>query len=159
MVEDMMEDYGIQHRISSVDNQHANARAELGVKTVRRMLMDIVSSQGIMDRAVVSRTLLQLRNTMDRDSKQSRAKALYGRELTDFLSRPGSALMGAMWMNLVDARETAQTHRAKHSEKKKAQAEGGGHIDGAKPVRQSPLRWDKEGIVMKCEGFDMTSTR
>ena len=60
-----MEDYGIKHRISSVANQHANARAELGVKTVRRMLMDIVSAQGIMGRAVVSRTLIQLRNTLD----------------------------------------------------------------------------------------------
>jgi hypothetical protein len=60
VVEDMMEDYGIQHRISSVSNPHTNALAELGVKTVERMLMEIVSAQGIMDRAVVSRTLLQL---------------------------------------------------------------------------------------------------
>jgi hypothetical protein len=30
----------------------------------------------------------------------------------------GSALMGNMWMNRVDAREMAQTSRAKHSEKK-----------------------------------------
>jgi hypothetical protein len=70
-----------------------------------------------MDRTVVSRTLLQLRNTLDRDSKLSPAKALYGRELTEFLSRPGSAPMGDIWMNLVDARETAWTRRANHSEK------------------------------------------
>ena len=71
VVEDMMEDYGIHHRISSVANPHTNARAELGVK---RMLMDIVSAKGILDRAVVSRALLQLRNTPDRDSKLSPAK-------------------------------------------------------------------------------------
>jgi hypothetical protein len=116
VVEDMIEDYSIQQTISSVANQHANAQVELGIKTVKRMLMDIVSAQGIKDRAVVSRALLQLRNTLE-DSKQSPAKAL-GREITDFLPRPGSALMGDMWMNLVDARETAQTRRAKHSEKK-----------------------------------------
>jgi hypothetical protein len=118
VVEDMMEDYGIHHRISSVANPHKNAWAELGVKTVKRMLMDIVSAKGILDRAVVSGALLQLRNTQDRDSKLSSAKALYGRELRDFLPRAGSALMGDMWMNLVDARETAQARRAKNSEKK-----------------------------------------
>jgi hypothetical protein len=49
-----------------------------------------------------------LRNTPDRDSKLSPAKALYEKELRDFLPRLGSALMGDMWMNLVDAREAAQ---------------------------------------------------
>jgi hypothetical protein len=58
VVEDMMEDYGNQYRINSVANPHTNARAELGVNIVKRMLMDNVSAQGIMDRAVVSRTLL-----------------------------------------------------------------------------------------------------
>ena len=33
-VEELMNAYGIYHRISSVANPHANARAELGVKTV-----------------------------------------------------------------------------------------------------------------------------
>ena len=120
VVEDMMEDYRIHHRISSVENPHENARAELGVKTVKRILMDSVSAKGILDtdRAMVTGALLQLRNTQDRDSKLSSAKALYGRELRDFLPRAGSALMGDMWMNLVDARETAQARRAKNSEKK-----------------------------------------
>jgi hypothetical protein len=90
----MMEDYGIHHRISSVANPHENDRAELGVKPFKRMLMDIVSAQGILDRAVVSGALLQLRNSLDRDSKLSPAKSLYGREYRDFLARPGSALMG-----------------------------------------------------------------
>ena len=35
VVEDMMSAYDIHHRISSVANPHANARAELGVKTVK----------------------------------------------------------------------------------------------------------------------------
>jgi hypothetical protein len=80
-----------------VANPHRNARAELGVKTVKRMLMDIVSAKGILDRAVVSRALLQLRNTPDRDNKLSQP----------MLSLGESSGMGDMWMNLVDARETA----------------------------------------------------
>jgi hypothetical protein len=80
----MMEDYAIHHMISSVANPHINARAELGVKTVKRMLMDIVSEKGILDRAVVSRALLQLRNMQDRDSKLSPAKFLYGESSETF---------------------------------------------------------------------------
>ena len=69
-----------------------------------------------MDRAWVSRALLQLRNTPDRDTKLSPAKALYVRELRDFLPRPGSSLMGEMWMNLADAMETALGRRATNAE-------------------------------------------
>jgi hypothetical protein len=43
VVEDMMRDYGIHHRIRLVADPHANARAEFGVKTVKRMLRDNVS--------------------------------------------------------------------------------------------------------------------
>jgi hypothetical protein len=68
------------------------------------MLRDNVSAR-TLDRAIVSRTLLQLRNSPDRNTKLSQAKALYGRELRDFLPRPGSSQMGKMWMNLADTRE------------------------------------------------------
>ena len=70
-VEQMLEDYGIHHRISSVANPHANARAELGVKTVKRMLRDNVSQNGGLDIAKLSRALLQLRNTPDCDTRRS----------------------------------------------------------------------------------------
>ena len=62
-------------------------------------------SKGDTGQILVSGALLQLRNTPDRDSKLSPGKALFERELRDFLPRLGSALMGDMWMNLVDARE------------------------------------------------------
>ena len=110
-MEDMMQAYGIHHRISSVGNPHANTRAELGVKTVKRMLRDNVSVTGELDKASLSRALLQLRNTPDRDTKTSPAMALFGRELRDFLPRPGTTLMGEMWTDLADARETALARR------------------------------------------------
>ena len=68
VVEDMMSAYGIHHRISSVANPHANARAELGVKKVKRMLRDNVSMTGELDQVKFSRALLQLSYTPDRDT-------------------------------------------------------------------------------------------
>ena len=109
---------------------------------------------------MVPRALLQLRNTPDRDSLLSPAKALYERALRDFLPRLGSALLGDMWMSLVDARETAQARMAKHSEKKWSE-----HTRALAPLKvgdtmmvqnqsgNHPLRWDKRGTAMKCEGF------
>ena len=112
-VEDMMNAYGILRRISSLANPHSNARAELGVKTVKRMLRNNVSSTWKLNKAKFSRALLQLRNTPDRDTRMSPAMALYGRELRDFLPRPGSALMGDLWP--ADARETALARRGRSS--------------------------------------------
>ena len=54
----------------------------------------------VYGRTRVALRYVQLRNTPDRDTKLSPAKALYGRELRDLLPRPGSALMGEMW-NIV----------------------------------------------------------
>ena len=53
-------------------------------------------------------------------------------------------------MNLVDAREKAQAHRANNSEMKWSHKgpgtiKGGGHSDAAKPVRQSPPPLGQEG--------------
>jgi hypothetical protein len=125
------------------------------------MLRDNVSARGTSDRAKVSGALLQLRNTPDRDTRLSPAKALYGRELRDFLPRPGSSLMGEMWMNLADARETALGHRATNVEKEWSE-----HTRALPPLRvgdtvmiqnqsgNHPLRWDKRGTIVKDEGFD-----
>ena len=77
VVEQMLENYGIHHRISSVANPHANARAELGVKMVKRMLRDNVSQNGGLDLTKLSRALLQLRNTLDRYTKKSPAQCLF----------------------------------------------------------------------------------
>jgi hypothetical protein len=70
---DMMEDCGIHQRISSAANTSTNARTELGVKKVKRKLMDILSAKVILDRVVVSKDLLQLINTPDRDGNLSPA--------------------------------------------------------------------------------------
>jgi hypothetical protein len=118
VVEDMMVAYGIHHRVCSVANPHANSREELGVKTVKRMLRDNVSATGQFDRAKFSRALLQLRNTPDRDTRVSPARALFGRELRDFLPRPGSALMGDLWIQMADAREKALARRAQCGKEK-----------------------------------------
>jgi hypothetical protein len=66
----------------------------------------------VYGRTRVALRYVQLRNTPDIDTKLSPAKALYGRELRDLLSRPGSALMGEMW-NIV-TQKSGQIWNKKH---------------------------------------------
>ena len=41
--------WGVRHRISSVENPHANCRAELAVKTVKRMMMGNINTSGSLE--------------------------------------------------------------------------------------------------------------
>ena len=50
-VEELMNAYGIYHRVSSVTNPHANALAELGVKQMKRLLRMNVGAYGTLDTA------------------------------------------------------------------------------------------------------------
>jgi hypothetical protein len=78
-------------------------------------------------------------------TKLSPAKALYYRELPDFLPRPGSSLMGEIWMNLVDARETAMGRRAANAEKEWSK-QTTDYLHYQNQSGNHPLRW--------AEGFD-----
>ena len=106
-VKQLMEDYGIHHRISSVGNPHANCRAEMGVRSMKRLIRDNVTITGKLDTIKFSRALLQYRNTKDRDTGKSPAEFLLGRTLRDFLPRSKEQLMNSTWHRLADQREAA----------------------------------------------------
>ena len=77
-VENMIRDYGIKHRVSSVGDPNTNSRSELLFKTVKKMLRDNISTTSKLDRAKLSRV-----PTME----------MFRRELWDFLTRPGAVLV------------------------------------------------------------------
>ena len=96
-VKRMMETYGISHRINSVANPHANCRAELGVKTMKRLIRNNVTLNGDFSYPEFSRAILQYRNTRDRDTGYSPAEMLMGRQLRNFIPRSTQSLMGETW--------------------------------------------------------------
>ena len=116
-VKRMMEIYGISHRISSVANPHANCRAELGVKTMKRLIRNNVTLNGDFSYPEFSRAILQYRNTRDRDTGYSPAEMLMGRQLRDFIPRSTQSLMGKTWHIVAKQREAALAlRRAKAKE-------------------------------------------
>ena len=162
-VEDMMKQYGIRHRVSSVANSHANSRAELRVKTVKRLLRENTGKFGHLNVAKVSRALMGFRNTPDRDTKLSPAQVLLGRNLRDFLPVNKEKLMGQMWGSLSKARELALAKRntratMEWTKRTRTLPDLMMHdrVMIQKQVGNSPKRWDKPGVVVDLEskGFD-----
>ena len=83
-----LSDYGVKHRLSSVDYAHSNKRAELAVKLMKRLLRENVGIGGRLNTDSFQLAVLQYRNTPDRDTYRSPAQIIFGRELRDFLSAP-----------------------------------------------------------------------
>ena len=75
----------VTHRLSSVEYPQSNGRAELGVKSAKRIINDNVSHQGGTDNDQVAKALLQYRNTSLPYIKLNPAQLLLHRNLRDHI--------------------------------------------------------------------------
>ena len=89
-VEDFCDRWGIVHRVSTAYNPRANKRAEVAVKSAKRLVRRNVSQTGSLQTDSLARALLTYRNTPSPISGLSPAQIVYGRVLRDFLPlQPG----------------------------------------------------------------------
>ena len=58
-----LDNWGIKHRLSSVGYPQSNGRAELGVKTAKRIILQNTAPDGSLDTDKAVKALLQHRNT------------------------------------------------------------------------------------------------
>ncbi|KAK3726593.1 hypothetical protein RRG08_057670 [Elysia crispata] len=84
----ILKSWGIHHRLTSVANQHSNCRAEVAVKTVKRMLMDNTGPSGSLDVDRFQRTMLVYRNAIDPETRVSPALRSFGRHIRDVIPIP-----------------------------------------------------------------------
>ena len=78
----------VHHHVSSVAQPHSNCRAELGVKTVKRMLVGSTGPGGSLNTDAFQRAMLAYRNTPDPVSRVSPAEMIFGRRIRDFIPAP-----------------------------------------------------------------------
>ena len=102
LFQECLNKYGVKHRVSSVGFPHANCRAEVAVKTAKRLLRTHVSPTGNVNTLEITKAMLQYRNTPDRDLGISPAEMLYGRKLPDFLPKKPGDLVSPSRDNFSD---------------------------------------------------------
>ena len=148
-------------RRSSANYPQSNGRAELAVKSCKRMLRNNTDTNGNLDTAKVTKALLQYRNTPIPGLGMSPAYMLFGRQLRDALpSQPNTSALqgrpGDVWSDIRHRREIVSAKKRVDSADYYNE-----HKRPLKPlvVRDSvsiqnmsgshPLRWDRTGVIVE----------
>ena len=111
--------WGVQHIISSAHYPQSNGRAELGVKTAKRILHENISPNGSLNTEAVSKALLQYRNTPIQGLGLSPAQILFHRTLRDAIPVDIHKLKPhQQWILAAQNRERALQKRNTNMEKR-----------------------------------------
>ena len=155
-------DWGIQHRISSTAFPHSNCRAELGVKTVKRMMTENTGPLGSLEVDRFRRAMLQYKNTPDPDTKLSPAQIVFGRAIRDFTPVLRTNYQpAAIWTLTADRREAASAKR--HAKERERLSEHtrllellrtGDHVYIQNQIGNQPRKWDRSGKIVEAMKFD-----
>ena len=80
-----LRDWAVKHRLSSAAYPQSNGRAELAVKSAKRIICGNTGAQGSLDNDCAARAILQYRNTPIQNIGLSPAQLLLHRRLRDFI--------------------------------------------------------------------------
>ena len=144
--------WGVKHRVSSAYFPQSNGRAELAVKTAKRLLQENTSRSGHLSTDRVTRALLQYRNTPGRGATpESPAQIIFGRQLRDGLPTPSQAR--PEWAKLRDLRERGHSQlHAKVTDKCLEPLNVGDVVLVQNQHGSKPTRWDRTGLVVETLG-------
>ena len=154
--------WGIHHRVSSYYYPRSNKRAEVAVKSAKRMIMNNLGPNGSLDSDRMARALLLHRNCPDPITGLSPAQVIFGRVLRDHIPlQPGKFSVRAEWRQTAEMRERALAQR--HMAKKEELTRGtkllpplheGDTVMVQDQSTHKPGRWTKTGKIVEVLEFD-----
>ena len=165
--EDFLRLWHVRHRVSSVGFPQSNGRAEVAVKTAKRLLVSNTGPTGGLDHDRFLRAMLQLRNTPDPDCNLSPAQIIFGRPLRDSFSfvnrleKFSNPHIRPLWRQAWAAKEDAlRTRISRTTESLRAHSRPlrplvlGETVFLQNQQGQSPHKWDRSGVVVESLGHD-----
>ena len=109
-----LHDWGVQHRRSSANYPQSNGRAELGVKSAKRIIQNNTQPNGSLNNNNAARAILQYRNTPLPELGLSPAQLLLHRQLRDCIpSHPKHYQLHEEWIISAEQRERMYASRNK----------------------------------------------
>ena len=158
---EFLRQWGVHHRLSSVAFPHSNCRAEVGVKTVKRLITGNVGKDGAINIDTFQAAILQYRNTPDPTTKMSPAMCVFGRPVRDLIPiLPGKYHPHTTWRESLHLREEALRHRhMRHQEtwsehtKTLPPLQVGDRVRIQNQTGPHPNKWDRTGIVIEVRQF------
>lgn len=156
-----LHDWGVHHRLSSVAFPHSNCRAEVGVKTIKRLITGNIGKDGEINVDAFQQAILQYRNTPDPTTKISPAMCIFGRPMKDLIPiLPGKYHPHPTWRDSLRLREEALRQRHMREQDKWSE-----HTKALSPLRVGdrvriqnqtgphPTKWDRTGIVIEVRQY------
>ena len=165
--EEFLARWGVQHRLSAAYQPHSNGRAELAVKSMKRLIEDNVGPDGELDTDNFLRATLIKRNTPDPTCKLSPAEVVFGRRLRDTMPRINrnsniffNKQIQPTWTEAWEQKELAlrtryQGCQARLTEHSKSLP---GLLVGDRVMIQNqsgnkPTKWDRSGVIVEIRDF------
>ena len=157
VVQMFLQKFGIRHRVSSAYFAHSNSRAELAVKSAKRMLRDNMSANGQLNNNNLMAAILQFRNTPLQDCRRSPAQMVFGRHMRD--------LLPAVKQKYEPMKDYFMSHELRERMlAKRREYDGERLVRGARQFEQllegtevliqnqtgpNPTKWDKSGVILE----------
>ena len=166
-IQQFLKDWGVRWRLSSAYYAQSNGRAELAVKTAKRILQENTSASGDLQTDRTARALLQYRNTPIQHLDVSPAQMLYGRTLRDHLpSLPDVLQIRPEWQLLAEDRERAfkkrhirDMERYNEHTKPLPGLSVGESVAVQNQTGTHPNRWDKTGVITEVRDNNQYTVR